>query len=668
MKRRRWLWLPSKAVQNVLLSALVATVAVYLSSNIRFYNPILTPLYSVERAGYDTLFAIRGAQLNRVDPRIEVIGFDRKSEQDLGVRWPPPRRFHADVIRNLAKDGAALIVYDVLFSDGTTSADDKALDQALKEAGNVVLPYRIDRDLAYKRKSLEEPYYNDNLGIDFLTKARDGFAEVPQDEDGIIRRMTPVQWFRDRWMPSLAVAAYLRLENLEEGDLAVGSQSVRVGSVRIPRTGATIRDPSGDNSIIPSAYLDFPAGVQAFTLDTNFSQVAQGRFPKGKYKGKIVFVGLVGAELLRENGAELLREDFEQGKNFDKYVTAYTNYSPEGLGSQGYSKDIPGVVVQALNMNALLQNGFVTHLPTWSHWIIVFGLTICGAWGVRSSFNWRGPALLVLCTLANVCYAIFAFRAFQIHVPWLIPSLLMFGSIAMLTYFERGALRRKWSGYVSPEVLERILKGEEEGAAQRCIASVVFGDIRGFTNFTTQHSPEKVVKLLNLHFERMTGIIYGQHGTIDKFFGDGVMALFGAPVAREDSAICAVRAAWLMCVASQLPISLDGESFTFDSGFGVTTGPLVAGHVGSKQRHDYTVIGDVVNLSARLQGVTGRSDVVIDAATYALVNPYIEVESLGQIQVKGIPEPIQCYRVVDWIDQPTARRPKRSPRRKSGIA
>src|SRR5262249_12388044 len=153
------------------------------------------------------------------------------------------------------------------------------------------------------------------------------------------------------------------------------------------------------------------------------------------------------------------------------------------------------------------------------------------------------------------------------------------------------SLRRKWSGYVSPQVLETILKGESsEVAAQRYRASVVFGDIRGFTAFTTMHSPEVVVKLLNMHFERMTKIIYEDKGTIDKFFGDGVMALFGAPVHLQDSAMHAVRAAWKMCEASREPLNLEGEAYVLSSGFGVTTGWLVAGHVGSKMRHDYTVI------------------------------------------------------------------------------
>ena len=657
MRRKRWLWLPARAVQNTLLAALIATLSILLSSPDRHYYPAFTPFYAVERAGYDFLFAFRGARQAKIDPRIRVVGFDRASESDLKIRWPAPRRFHADVIRNLAKDGASLIVYDVLFSDGSDPEDDKALDKALKQTGNVVLPIRIDRDYQQKRETLEEPYYNDDLGIDFLDKAKDGFAEVPQDTDDVVRRFTPLMYFQDKPVPALASAAYLKIKGLNSDNLAIKENAIQVGDLMIPRSGPTIRDPFNEaKALIPSAYIDFPAGNAAFSLDVTFSDVALGTFPKGTFQGKIVFVGLTGQEGAREN--------------YDRYTTSYTNHSAEGFGSMGYVKDMPGVFLQALNFNALIRNGFITHLPEWAVWVLVFGLTIASAAAVRSSFNWRGPAILILCVLGYILYSIEVFNFWSIHLPWIVPSILMLSSITLVTYFERGALRKKWSGYVSPQVLETILKGEESATAQRCIASVVFGDIRGFTSFTQEHSPEKVVKLLNMHFERMTNIIYDQDGTIDKFLGDGVMALFGVPVSRSDSAICAVRAAWSMCEAAMLPLTLDGESFVLESGFGVTTGTLVAGHLGSKMRHDYTVIGDVVNMASRLQGVTGASDVVMDYETYKLVNRYVSVEPLGLVRVKGSAEPVECFKMTGWLEYPLEEEPRepRWARKKAGIA
>jgi len=645
MRKSRWLWLPARAVQNVLLAAAIATLSILCTSSDTRYIPELSPFYTLERTGYDFLFTLRGPKLDRIDNRIMVVGFDRESEKDLHTRWPAPRRFHADVIRNLKNDGAALIVYDVLFSDGTTPEDDKKLDQALKDAGNVVLPIRIDRDPTLKRESLEEPYYNDDLNIDFLSNAVDGFAEVPQDDtDDVVRRITPIMYFQDKPVPSMAAAAYLKLKGLSLTNLAIKKDSIQVGDVLIPKSGPTIQDPFNKKYLISSAYMDFPAGNLSFPLDITFADVARKNFPKGTFRGKIVFVGLAGQEQLREN--------------YDAFVTAYTNHSPESFGSIGYVKTMPGVFLQALNFNALMHDGFVKKFPGFGVWILVFGLSIAGAVSVRSSFNWRGPAVLMLCTILYITYCIEVFANFQIYLPWVVPSVLMLSSIMLITYLERGSLRRKWSGYVSPQVLETILKGESSDvAAQRYRASVVFGDIRGFTAFTTMHSPETVVKLLNMHFERMTKIIYEEQGTIDKFFGDGVMVLFGAPVALEKAAVYAVRAAWRMCEASQEPLMLDGEAFVLSSGFGVTTGWLVAGHVGSKMRHDYTVIGEIVNLSSRLQGVTGAADVVIDATTMHLVKEYVDVMPLGQVFIKGMPDQ-ECFRVIAWHDKATTGRGK----------
>ena len=139
---------------------------------------------------------------------------------------------------------------------------------------------------------------------------------------------------------------------------------------------------------------------------------------------------------------------------------------------------------------------------------------------------------------------------------------------------------------------------------------------------------------------------------MDKFLGDGILVVFGAPVPQEDGAVRAVRASIRMRDISLQPFpDDDGTLYTLSSGFGVTTGPFVAGHVGSRQRHDFSVIGDTVNLSSRLQGVTGKPDVIIDEPTYERVRAHVEVESLGEVTLKGKTLPVQCYRVLSWSDE-----------------
>jgi adenylate cyclase len=151
--------------------------------------------------------------------------------------------------------------------------------------------------------------------------------------------------------------------------------------------------------------------------------------------------------------------------------------------------------------------------------------------------------------------------------------------------------------------------------------------------------------------------------------GDGVMALFGAPMKLPNNAEFAVRAAVRMCEASKEPLLLDGESYVLASGFGVTTGWLVAGHVGGKARHDYTVIGDVVNISSRLQGVTGHADVVIDSTTMNLVKDMVVADSLGEVAIKGVADHMEAFVVTGLLATPAPSRRKRpGPVEKTSIS
>lgn len=629
--------LRAKWVQNLLLATVVALAITFFWPPERTpaFGQFAAPLHVAERTGYDALFAIRGPVPARIHPDIVVLGFDRSTEQDLGVMWPPSRELHAAAIRRLKADGADMIVYDVLFTGPTTVEADRDLHAALIEAGNVVLTFRIDRDRAFssniQAKRFDGPYYDEALGIDFEQAAMVGFAEVTQDLDDVVRNFTPTLQLQGEWMPSVAVAAYQHIHGLEPEAIEVGPDAIRVGDARIPRTGPTGID-AVDGSPAPSALVDFPAGAASFPSPATFQQVVRGEFTPGTFKGKIVFVGVTGIDLTKATN--------------DQYATAYTSLSPEVSGAIAY-REIPGVVVQAQMLNAMLTNGYLRYASP----ALVFGLVfVCSFWGttlVRRFANWRGPLLLVVVAALYIGVAITAFLRWHTHIPYVIPTVVMLGSAGLVAWLERGAMRRKWSGYVSPGVLEVILR-EEDFAAQRYEATVIFGDIRGFTSFSDQHPPERVVRLLNQHFERMTKILYDEEGTIDKFLGDGILCVFGAPVPLANAAIRAVRASWHMREIAMTPVVDGGESFVLATGFGITTGPFVAGHVGSKQRHDFTIIGDVVNVAARLQGVTGEPDVIIDAPTYELVKAYAEVESLGEVVLKGKPLPVACYRVTAW--------------------
>jgi len=625
--------------RNLLLAALIAlaTLAIWPPGTSSF---ILLPLLQkLEWSAYDAQYVVKGIQPEKIDSRIAVVGFDSNFLSLNDVRWPPPRKVHAQIIRNLKNAGARLIVYDILLSGPSPlndPEDDRALDAALKEAKNVVLAARVERDVVQKQITMEAPYYDDALGIDFEAEARIGLTEIAKEEDGIIRTIVPAIRFFDNWEPTLATRAFLEL-HAPDTEPKVTSSGVDLGVMFVPSSGPAKSDPMYGVRI-PTALVNFRGGINAFDATVSLDQVYRNDVAIQRLKDKVVFVGVIDLEFAQKLG--------------DAYATAYTNLRSEMAGGVQHTGAIPGVIVQAHLLNTLLTSSFVETAPVWLRFSAAFVFSFVGIGLARRYLNWRGPFFFALTVAIYIAMAIMLFNSNSLHLPWAGPVLLMTLTTGLVVWNERKGLKRKWSGYVSPGVLEQILRTEEgESAARRYQATIVFGDIRGFTSFSDRHDPELVIRLLNRHFERLTDIIYEEKGTIDKFLGDGILVIFGAPVRSKDAAGRAVRAAVRMQMVSLEPLEVDGEVYRFDTGFGITTGEFVAGHVGSRKRHDFSVIGDVVNVASRLQGVTGEPDVIVDETTYLAVLDRVRAEPLGEVTLKGKPKPVPCFKIIGWRDK-----------------
>ncbi len=635
-----------KRLVGMALAAIAATIATVAWPPERFSDKfmlgVLSPFHLLEDSGYDALMAARGREEDRLDPRIVILGIDSDDEKNLGITWPFPRRVEAAVARNLARDGAQLVAFDVLFAGHTDPADDKALDAALKGPGNFVLTSRIVQGATGQQKiAMEPPYHADDPGgVDFEAHAASGFANIP-DDNRIVRAMAPAETFQDQWIPSFPVAAYMKLNGIDPdkpGSIKVTDSAVLVGNLRIPRTGATANN-LWYNTPIPTARIDYPAGAASFPMLADFSQVARGEESRTQFAGKFVFIGLTGAQLTKDRQ--------------ESFVTAYSRFHSENFARDITENEVPGVIVQALHFNALLHGTFVRETTTLADWAIVFLVTLTAVGIVRRRPNLIGLLGVVGCAAGLFLFSLLCLKFRSLHVPWVIPNVLMLASAGGVGWLESGAIKRKWAGYVSPAVLDQILATEGGLEAKRFEAVVMFGDIRGFTSFSENHPPETVVFLLNRHLERLTEIITREHGTIDKFFGDGILAVFGAPIPLSDAARSAVRAAWLMREGATQPIvDEDGKSHVLATGFGIASGSFLGGDIGSRHLKNWTVIGDVVNLASRLQGVTGQPDVIIDSPTYHQVAEYAEVESLGEVTLKGKAQPVQCYRVTGWAEVP----------------
>ncbi|HEV8437242.1 MAG TPA: adenylate/guanylate cyclase domain-containing protein [Methylomirabilota bacterium] len=218
---------------------------------------------------------------------------------------------------------------------------------------------------------------------------------------------------------------------------------------------------------------------------------------------------------------------------------------------------------------------------------------------------------------------------------------------------EKEMIKRAFTRYVAREVVEEILKDPERLvlSGERREVTVVFCDVRGFTPMSERLSPEEVVSLLNDFYTLMIETTFKHDGTLDKFMGDAVMAIFGAPIAHANHSERAVRTALAMregIVGLNQKRAQQGKEVVA-VGIGVSAGEAVAGTVGTENRMEYTVVGDSVNLAARLESNAKPGQILISHRTWEKVSDVVDVRALGAIKVKGKGEEVEVYEVLGLI-------------------
>jgi adenylate cyclase len=207
--------------------------------------------------------------------------------------------------------------------------------------------------------------------------------------------------------------------------------------------------------------------------------------------------------------------------------------------------------------------------------------------------------------------------------------------------------RERLEKYFSPSIATRILsEGEKE--AQELESSVLFADIVGFTRLAERMDAPSVARLLNEYFSRMSEPIFEADGTLDKFIGDCIMAVFGAPYAQADHAVRAVSVALEMRARlNELNAERGGSAASISMRMGINSGIVVSGPIGSVKRKEITVLGDTVNIASRIESMVAESgQIVIGERTYELVKDRFEVRDLGTVALKGRKESVRVYEVL----------------------
>jgi adenylate cyclase len=350
----------------------------------------------------------------------------------------------------------------------------------------------------------------------------------------------------------------------------------------------------------------------------------------GLFKDKIVFIGFTASGLT------------------DTFNTPF--------GGEG---TMPGIQLHASMADSILANRFIRPAPDRSRIgaVLIAALAI----GLLAAFlPFTTAALASLAILGGwTWFTVGAFKSglwLNLVQPVAVGGLALFFGAAY-QYFVEGREKRKvaklFGRYVSRDVYSQLMANPEQAelGGKRREMTVLFSDIRGFTTVTERGDPEELVRQLNEYFSRMVDIVFRHKGTVDKFVGDMVMALFGAPLDDPDHADHAVQAALDMLEELKgltAQWKAEGRFAELDIGIGVNTGPMIAGNIGSDAIMSYTVIGDAVNLGSRLESLNKQSGtrIIISDATRSKLTGRYTFRPLGDVVVKGKTQPVAIFEVT----------------------
>lgn len=556
------------------------------------------------------------------NPEVVVAGIDNPTLRALRGSHPRlPRQVHAALIDRLTAMGARLIGFDVTFDQPGDPVEDAILLESVKRSGRVISNCYLKNDEAFSRLWIEGRAF-------FREAARsEGFVDMPLDYDHFIRRTRLYAPKGD--LPcrvSLALAMYLADIGRQPSDVEYRRTHLLLPRVEGLAPVALALDHTGLSLI---GFQGPPGTVPTFSV----LEILEGKVATAAIQDKCVLVGGV---------AEEFRDSF------------HTPFSKKG--------DMPGVEIHA----HILQNLFMNRLPrewtgpTW--WLFLLGLTMATA----LFSGWRKPERAVFwvagAALAALVIVLWLFPAQALFLNpfdlWAALALGWLSALSLDTLWlrqEKNTIARLFHRYVAPNLLDQLLEHPEAialGGARRQ-AVVLFADVRGFTRICEERPPEDVITFLNTYFNAVTQIIFDHGGVLDKYIGDGLMAFFGVPLASGREAEQAVRAA-LAIRQTLVKLRAEGQAVgdfpIQEIGIGINGGEVVVGNVGSEMHQEYTLLGDTVNVAARLEALARSGEILISSWVAQRLPPGVfRLEARGAMQVKGRRGEVEAFEVVGLV-------------------
>ena len=618
-----------------------------------------------------------------------IAAIDEKSISELG-RWPWPRSTIARLVDLLKKGGAKAIGFDIVFSEPDDRADLKTIDAltaemkksgvtdsnvlnllqrqrasagedgilaaSIQKAGNITLGYFFhfsqqenEKELAHITQYRTEDHAarivnsrysavnslsgtsNDgylprafapetNISILAAAAQNSGFFNTLPDSDGSNRWAPLVVALGENYYSSLAVSmvcSYLDFPVLSLNLESYGANSIGIGEKTIP---------TNESGQLLINYLGPPRTFPHYSV----ADILSGTIPPDTFRDKIVLVGATAVGI------------------YDLRVTPF-------------SSTFPGVEIHATVIDNILHENFLTHssfirmIDVGA--IILFGLIMGLLVSRLRPISGMASALLIIAVFIAMNFlAFFRFNVWLNLVYPLTTMMMIYLGITIYHYFkeeqEKKKIRSAFQYYLTSSVINEMLKnpGKLKLGGDRRNLTVLFSDIRGFTTISEKMTPEELIMLLNEYLTAMTNQVFYYDGLLDKYMGDAIMAVFGAPLDQPDHARRAcLTALAMMRELRRLQNKWEAEGRpVFDIGIGINSGEMVVGNMGSAMRFDYTVMGDMVNLGSRLEGANKEygTNIIISEFTYNHVKDTICCREIDSVRVKGKTRPVRIFELL----------------------
>ena len=580
---------------------------------------------NLEHKAYDVFFMLRGVQEISDDVVIVEIGDD--TFNTLNERWPFPREYHARLIENLENSGASQIIFDIEFTERTNIDSDSKLAATIAKYDNIILSGKLIRtqyNNSVREQLLSPISLLTQTGIDW------GTVNISADPDGFVRRYELYQKRAKEMKLSIgtiAMARHYKLDLLSE-NIENYPKFFKIGSNYIPKVTSKSALINYYGPARTFNTYDFADVIDDSTFITNFEKELDTDLDQyyqlaDKFKNKIVLIGLTSVEF---------------------HDTHHTPFFSEN------NQLMPGVEIHANFIETVLRSDYLTRFPIIPYLLFTFLITI-----LLFIFNsiikpTVSVFINIVLIIGFIWISYFLFSTEQILVPILqIPILIIIIYIVGLvfqyvqTVKERKFIKQAFGQYIAPELVEELIRDPkklEYGGVQKEV-TVLYSDIVSFTPYTESHSPKETVDILREYLTEMVDIITENKGTLDKFVGDEIVAIFGAPVELDDHAFYACNAAMEMRQRmDELQEKWKSENRDpFEIGIGINTGVVTVGNLGSEQIFDYTAIGDNMNAGARIEALTRdyetKNNIIISESTFEQAKDKINAKYIDDATVKG---------------------------------